>query len=293
MTKLQSEVGGFAPGVYLGIPNDTYHADVAVSSTGIKRLLKSTYKYWWYTPMNPKRPEDEETKATKFGHAYHTLILEPEKFDYKILYGQKGTSKEGCLGEEEYNDLLAMKAQIESVPEHAYAVKNGYPEVSVFWVDEETGVMCRCRFDYWKPGYVTDLKSDRDISDGAVFYSFGNNGYDVSGAMYSEGTRMLRKMMREGSCHIDPRISPEFIQKFLAEENERFGFLYHEKDAPFETRYRILSPELAEIGLHKFRRGLEIYVNAENKWGKSRWGSSYPPVEPITIDQVSSSINYR
>lgn len=295
MTAVQDQVGGYAPGVYLGIPNETYHADVAVSSTGIKRLLKSTYKYWWYTPMNPKRPEDDETKATKFGRAYHTMMLEPEKMltEYKILYGQHGTTKEGCLGEGEYNELLMMREQLESVPEHAMAIRNGYPEVSVFWIDEETGVRCRCRYDYWKPRYVTDLKSDRDISDGAVFHSFGSNGYDVSGAMYSEGTRMLRKMIAAGTCHIDPRITQDFLNEFLTADNEIFGFLYHEKDGPYETRYRVLTPDLAEIGFHKFRRGLDIYVEAEKKWGRNRWGSSYPPVEPITLDQVSSSINYR
>ena len=155
MTMFQPK--GRKPGVYLSIPNDDYHADPAISSTGIKQLLRSPAEYWWNSPLNIHRESEPETPAKKFGQAYHTMILEPQKFHYEVLKGQKSTTKAGCLGEEEYERIVDMAESINRVPEHAQLFKNGYPEVSVFWRDEETGLMCKVRFDYMRLKWITDL----------------------------------------------------------------------------------------------------------------------------------------
>ena len=74
------------PGIYLGLSNEEYHADGAISSTGIKDLLKSPYRYWYFSDMNPDPNKEERinTSSTKLGTAFHTLILEPENFDYSF-----------------------------------------------------------------------------------------------------------------------------------------------------------------------------------------------------------------
>lgn len=62
-------------GVYFGLSEESYFADDALGSTDLKRLLLSGAEYWYYSLHNPHRPEDEETRARRNGHAFHTCIL--------------------------------------------------------------------------------------------------------------------------------------------------------------------------------------------------------------------------
>ena len=64
------------PGVYFGLPESIYHADRALGSTDLKRLLTSAPDYWWESRWNPMRPEDRETPAKLWGSAFHKLVLE-------------------------------------------------------------------------------------------------------------------------------------------------------------------------------------------------------------------------
>jgi PDDEXK-like domain of unknown function (DUF3799) len=62
-------------GVYFGLSEEAYFADDALGSTDLKRLLLSGAEYWFYSLHNPHRPEDDETRARRNGHAVHTCIL--------------------------------------------------------------------------------------------------------------------------------------------------------------------------------------------------------------------------
>lgn len=72
------------PGIYFGMPDDTYHSLPYLSSTGIKNLLVSPMDFWARSWMNPWKEEDDEddsdgkTKhdAKTIGKAYHKRILE-------------------------------------------------------------------------------------------------------------------------------------------------------------------------------------------------------------------------
>jgi hypothetical protein len=64
------------PGIYFGLSNEAYHADPALGSTGIKRLLSSPPDFWWQSAMNPARPEETTTPAKEFGTALHKCVLE-------------------------------------------------------------------------------------------------------------------------------------------------------------------------------------------------------------------------
>jgi hypothetical protein len=72
----------FQPGIYFGLDADAYHADPALGSTDVKRLLVSAPDYWWHSRLNPARPEDNgDTPSMIFGRAVHPMVLEGrEKF---------------------------------------------------------------------------------------------------------------------------------------------------------------------------------------------------------------------
>lgn len=281
----------FADGVYLGISNEDYHADIAIGSTGIKRLIKSPLDFWYNSPLNPEKPENKPSAAMKLGTAYHTLVLEPEKFNYEVIAGTKTTTKEGCLAEAEYKQLQNMKQVLDAKPFHSQLFKGGYPEVSVFWTDKETGLPCKCRFDYWKPHFVTDLKTTTSIADSALRFSIVDFGYEVSAAMYMAGTTALRELIKAGKCAGLEGFEQKFIDEFLKSET-RFVFLMQEKEAPYDTRGKAVAECVASCGNDKFRRGLEIAKEQFEKNGFNRWASPYNDIEDLYIEQLSQSINY-
>jgi exodeoxyribonuclease VIII len=274
-------------GIYYGISNDDYHADPAVSSSGIKMLLRCPEEYWFHYIAG--LDQDESTKSTKFGTAYHTYILEPSHFSYEVLPGQKTTTKEGCLAEAEMQKIQAMAERLHSNPRHSQLFRGGYAEVSIVWKDEETGVMCRIRPDYWKPNYITDLKTIDDIH-GGIFHDAPKYGHDVSAAMYMEGMRQARIMLKDSK---PDWMSEGFRDRFLKSEGEIFTFLYQGKKPPYITRAQPIAPDTAAVGFEKFRRGLDIYRTWMEECGtETRWPSGYPDFEDMTLDTLSNRINY-
>lgn len=281
----------YSPGLYLDVSNEDYHADGAVGSTGAKRLVKNPPKYWAYSPMNPKRPEDSETIATKFGQAYHTLILEPHKFDYKIKKGCKTTTLEGHLAEGEYETLLKMKDVLLLEPDRAQLVQGGFSEVSFFWTDEATGVMCKIRVDHFTPMAFTDLKSTTDIDNSNLRYEIPKRGWDVSGYMYCEGSRVL-KQMTEAGYQWPETFSREFIDAFMRNQGQLFAFMAQEKDEPYEVRTMMLTEDVAKWGAIKFREAMDAYKRCRDSHGTSRWPSKYGVIENMDIDNISRGIEY-
>jgi hypothetical protein len=72
----------FQPGIYFGLEPEPYHADPALGSGDVKRLLFSAPDFWWHSKFNPARPEDTgDTPNMIFGRAVHAMVLEgPEVF---------------------------------------------------------------------------------------------------------------------------------------------------------------------------------------------------------------------
>ncbi|MBF0213029.1 MAG: PD-(D/E)XK nuclease-like domain-containing protein [Magnetococcales bacterium] len=67
-------------GVYPFLPHEAYHADPALSASGIKAMHVSPRTYWDRF-MNPARCGDNDTKAKTLGRAIHKMVLEgPHEF---------------------------------------------------------------------------------------------------------------------------------------------------------------------------------------------------------------------
>lgn len=67
------------PGIYFGLPEEEYHADPSLSSSGIRNILISPLDYWVNSKMNPDY-EDTKTDAMTQGTAFHRRLLEPARF---------------------------------------------------------------------------------------------------------------------------------------------------------------------------------------------------------------------
>jgi hypothetical protein len=67
------------PGVYIGLPDESYFQDPALGSSDIKRLLVSAPDYWDGSLYNPKRQPDGSRYLDR-GHGLHALLLMGETF---------------------------------------------------------------------------------------------------------------------------------------------------------------------------------------------------------------------
>lgn len=74
-----SAVEKIADGIYFGMSEEVYHADPALSASGIRNLLISPLDYWINSPLNPEY-EDRKTDSMVAGTAFHRRLLEPERF---------------------------------------------------------------------------------------------------------------------------------------------------------------------------------------------------------------------
>ena len=63
------------PGIYFGLPEADYHADKALSNSGIKNMMISPLDYWARSWMNPAY-EEEEKPHFKIGKAWRKRLLE-------------------------------------------------------------------------------------------------------------------------------------------------------------------------------------------------------------------------
>jgi hypothetical protein len=282
---------GLLPGVYVGLSMEAYHADPAIGSSGCKNLIADPELYWENSPLNPNREEDEDTAAKLFGTAYHMLILEPEQFDkaYTIKEGVKSSKVEGMIGEGDYNKMLRMRDRLKANPQHYSLLAEGVAECSIFYRDENTGLMCKIRCDRFAPAWISDLKTADDVSDKALRFSFADYGYDISGAMYSVAAMELKKMIAAG-YKMPEQFSQEFVDKFMEQQNQIFAFVYQGKKPPHTTRVWCVTQWLFDVGYDKYKRALDIYKAHENVVGA--WPSRYDAIENIDESMISQSINY-
>lgn len=191
------------------IPQEKYRADAALSRSDLFWLHKSPLHFKWAA----EHPASE-TAAMFFGTAFHTLVLEPERFaDEYIVHGRidKRTKEGKALAAEieasgrraiDEETMQALEGMRDSVMSNPYAARllAGEKEQSYFWTDPPTGIelKCRpdCRTDLSDTGVIVDLKT----TDNADAEGFGrsclNYGYDLQAAMYKQGVEAV-----EGKPH--------------------------------------------------------------------------------------------
>lgn len=263
---------GIVPGIYYNMPDDVYHGDSAISSTGLKKMLPEDdndkahpMEYWEQSVLNPDR-KALDTSAMRLGRQYHTLVLQPEKFDWEVKAGIATSKVDGMIGEGDYNKLLAMKNEIMRSPQLSALLSGGHPEVAIFWIDEETGIRCRIKIDYLHPKWTLDLKSinGSTASKRKLRYETLDRDYDVSAVMYNEGLRVAREK-----------------GWFLGEEHNNFILLFQGKDAPYTPRPININDKVLAKAHEDFRLGLRIYKENIEKYGNSRWSNDQYRIEDL------------
>ena len=197
------------PGIYPGVPFETYRLWKAVNASLLCKLETKT-------PMHAKHyrdAPDEDTPAKLFGRATHAKVLEPETFAERCVIAPEinrrtnagkdewqrfldTSANKMVLTPDKHEALLAIDTAIKG--QRLYRlVQAGQAEVCLVWIDEDTQLLCKARLDYLieVPGqaiFVIDFKTAEDASEWAFSYAIGKYGYHGQCAFYCMGIEALK-----------------------------------------------------------------------------------------------------
>lgn len=243
------------PGIFPDIDNEAYHAAPGISKSGLWTIYSKT-------PAHFRFAEREEKNHFAVGEAMHLAVLQPETFETRVMRGPKdrrGNNWKDFMAEAAATGrLLLTDGDFDTALEardavHADAwlntlIANAASEVeySGVWVDEETGALCRCRPDLYRPdlGIMLDLKSTTDASADPFARAVVNYGYHAQEAFYSDGYRALGRPV------------------------EGFVFLALEKAKPYARAVYELPPSIVDDGRAIMRKAVATYAQcaAVDRW---------------------------
>jgi len=217
-----------APGAYADISSEDYHGNLhllpapSLSSTGAKRLLSQSPMHFWHdSPMNAKRPPEDNKPHFAIGKAAHDIILLEDRWPlhYHVLPEGFSRAKTKAMpdaiaeaDEAEAAGLTILRAEdaetvravaevIKSNPLAMASLTNGVAEETLVWQDSETGVWLRARPDF-RPNSVAESRPTRIVSDlkfvaashaspEGFARAIENFGYHQSAAFYAEGIKAI------------------------------------------------------------------------------------------------------
>ncbi len=242
------------PGIH-DITIEQYHAGPGLSRSGVEKFRKSPLHYW-HEYLNPEKTERVKPEITtgsnalEFGNATHTYLLEPQEFEkrYLIINKPDGRTKEGkaakahALVQANGRELICSESMRQitdmhrSINKHATArsmLEGGVNEKSLFWVDKDTGILCKVRPDVWHQNLVVDVKTSTDASFRGFQRSVHQFGYHIQCAMINEALFALKgiNMMN-------------------------FVFVVIEKDAPHPCVVYRLDENAINKGREEFKKAL-------------------------------------
>lgn len=251
-----SGILNLAPGLYRNIAAEVYHQRVLglVSKSALDEADRSLahYKAW------VEGTEREPTPALLFGQALHMAVLETEKFlqTYAVLpnFGDGRTTaakekKARWLAENggkkplTQEDAEAIQGIYRSIQSHQLAgkmIRDGMSEVTLRWRDEETGIECKGRADYYvdKLDAAFDIKTTEDARAEFFARSMALYRYHVQHAFYADGFRSIGQPL------------------------QNFVFIAAEKRPPYAVALYTLSDKHVAIGERAMRRNLRSIRDA-------------------------------
>jgi hypothetical protein len=194
------------PGIYYGMSNADYHASPGISKSGLDLIAKSPAHYF-AKYLDPSRPqEDSQTAAQLDGELAHCAILEPQEFGNRFHVGpavSRATKqwKEfaeslpyGATGIKNDQSMTAWRqaASVNRIPDVHEGLLHGHSEVSAYWIDEATGMLCKCRpdrvQDCGEAGVILiDVKTCGNASPAEFSRMIAKHRYHVQDGYYCDG----------------------------------------------------------------------------------------------------------
>lgn len=242
------------PGIYYDLPFEEYAKAPGLNQSKLKVMKRSPKKFKHLLTVSR-----EDTSDLGVGRATHTAVLEPHKFndEYVQLPEVNARTNEGkrlleefkqlnegksFLKADEYNEVFEIAGAVLSHPDCSRLLADTERELSIFWEDEATGVLCKARVDAWlkKARTIIDLKTTRDAGP-AFSRGIWQYGYHLQAAWYFEA------MAAHG-------LQPA-----------HFIFIAVEKERPFDVGIYRLTDEVIQLSRQENSALLRRYAECERK----------------------------
>jgi hypothetical protein len=252
------------PGIYSGLSNEAYHAGPGVSKSQLDVLARSPYHYYCQYVSAFPIERAAPTASMRFGTLVHTAILEPDVFaKHVVMPDVDGRTKEGkaaklaaieeamargveAVDAESYDKASTIARSFARHDHLARYLADGHPELSVYWKDEDTGLLCRCRPDWLSLSQecVVDLKTTEDAGYLSFQRSIHKWRYYVQAAFYLDG--------------------------LAANGLDGYGFVFAaiERNAPHACAGYVCTESMIDAGRQEYRRLLALLKDChdENEW---------------------------
>lgn len=202
-----------APGLYRDVPFATYLSWNAVNHS-ILKLFRESAAQVHHELTHP----NDSTEAQEIGTALHLACLESDRLEKEYFPAPEcdKRNKEGkaiwaaaeveaagriMLRDHEYKEIMGMR---DAIFRHPVALqlfqKAKATEVSIAWIDPDTGVLCKARIDVatsWD-GFPTigDLKSIERANEFACSQAVHKYSYHSQAAFYLDGMDSLFPAVR-------------------------------------------------------------------------------------------------
>ena len=236
---------------------EAYHSGPGISKSGLDDMDPPARYYALH--LDPNRPERVQTASQRVGTLAHCAILEPEQFAKRYAVGPDVIRSTKVWKEFETSIAPGVEAikpdeaavawkQRESVlklPGMKEILSAGMAEVSAYWIDPGTGVLCRCRPDWVCDDALIDLKT---VGCGDTFgfsrQAF-NLDYHIQDAFYRWGYSQASKTPQRD-----------------------FWFLTVESDYPYLAARHRLPVEVKNRAMDVVRVKLDLYAECldRNEW---------------------------
>src|SRR5574343_947534 len=239
------------------LSNAAYHSAPGLSRSSLDDLSKGL-KYFQWKLGQPT----ELTEALIFGSAFHTMLLDPEKFDSTFYLNDTQPrspklDKDGRqpLGKINHENLKGMTTELKKDPLFEKMI-DGIREMSFFCVDPETNVLLKCKPDcILRNGVIVDLKTTKSVDSEDFSKSMLNYKYHAQAAMILDGVKLA--LEQSGQTLPEGYSIPD-----------AFLFAACEKDEPWDYEFFQCGPQSLVVGESWYKEQLKTYVAAatENKW---------------------------
>lgn len=261
------------PGLHYGIDIDVYHGGPGISKSGLDNINANPAIYY-ARHLDPSRPPPKDRSGQLEGSLAHCAILEPDEFAkrYATLpkdaprrptdaqWNAKSPSEESkaamawwtewnaktngatVITNDQHETARRQADSVRKLPEVRKALEKGVAEASAYWIDPETGVLCRCRPDFTHDPnessvILLDVKTCSDASAGEFARQIARKRYHVQDAFYSDGYELAS-----------------------GKEVLAFIFVAVESEYPYAAAALMLDADGRDIGRRAYRRNVDTYA---------------------------------
>lgn len=241
-------------GVFYDMPREEYDAIPAVNQS-LLNIFNECEEDAFAKIKGEEVEADNDSEAFSFGRDFHTYVLEPKVFASEFIVApnfgdlrfkeNKDRNKawlednkgKSTVPAKDFNKMSRMKARIDQDEVVSALISQCKCEVSFFWRDEITGLICKGRVDGFSEHLevMMDLKSCQSAKLRVFQSKIFQWGYHRQAGFYADGAATLGFT------------KPNYIVCAI------------EKTAPYKNITYEIPPEILELGKKEMRKLLDRF----------------------------------